>query len=84
MGVFKAFKHFYYEEVNQTLCQNPGVPITTYDVAKCVERAVQLSFTPLNIISVFLKSAIFLFNKLVFQDLALSSAVIRNPLQLFS
>lgn len=76
VGVFGPFKAYYYSAIDSWLLNNPGIPITIYQLAECVGVAYGRAFTPANIISGFAKTGIFPFDDKIFTDADfLSSAV---------
>ena len=52
----------------QILLNNPGKPITNYDISGLVGIAFPLAFTPKNILSGFRCTRIFPFNPVIFSD----------------
>ena len=63
ISVFAPFKVYYNDVVKSWLLNHPGVPITIYVIAPCVNIAYEKSFTITNIQSGFRKSGIFTFDK---------------------
>ena len=68
ISVFAPFKVYYNDAVKSWLLNHPGVPITIYEIASCVNIAYEKSFTITNIQSGFRKSGIFPFDKNVFSE----------------
>lgn len=68
VSVFASFKAHYNTAVDSWLLHHPGTPITLYQVAECVGTAYDRSMTPSNIKSGFRRSAIFSFDKNVFNE----------------
>ena len=80
ISVFAPFKVYYNDAVKSWLLNHPGVPITIYEIASCVNIAYEKSFTITNIQSGFRKSRILPFDKNVFSeaDFLCSVATDRN------
>jgi hypothetical protein len=62
VGVFKSFKSNFNKSCSNYMKQNPGRVITTEILASMVGQAFPSSFTPVNILSGFRKTGIYLFN----------------------
>lgn len=69
VGVYSAFKNYYNQQCsNRITVENPGVPLTIYNIAEMVGRAFPLAFTPANITSGFMASGIYPLNTNKFTD----------------
>lgn len=68
VGLMGPFKTYYYSALESWMLQNPGKPVTIYEIAKFIGHAYPRSMTPLNISSAFAKCGIFPYNKDVFSD----------------
>ncbi|BFZ04182.1 hypothetical protein BsWGS_07221 [Bradybaena similaris] len=79
-GVYGPFKRFYNSACDAWMTNNPGKPMTIYDVAENVGKAYPLAFTPSNIQGGFKVSGVFPFNRHSFTDEEfLSSFVTDRP-----
>lgn len=58
VAVFGPFKKFYNQACETWMLNNPGRPITIYNIAKLIGQAYPLAFTPKNICSGFKKTGI--------------------------
>ncbi|KAJ8910650.1 hypothetical protein NQ315_011632 [Exocentrus adspersus] len=67
-SVFGPFKKYYNQACHEWLLNNPGKPMTIYEVAECVGKSYPRAFTPSNIESGFRVSGIFPLNRHVFQE----------------
>lgn len=52
-GVFGPFKTYYNEACKNWLLNNPGKPLSIYDIAAITGKAYPLAFTPANITAGF-------------------------------
>ena len=78
LSVFGPLKSFYSSECSNWMLQNPGTPITIYQVAALSGKAYLRSLTPLNITRGFQKAEIFPFDKNTFADNDLLPAEVTN------
>ena len=62
IGVFKSFKSGFNKACGDYMKQHPGRVITTDVLALMVGQAYTSAFTPVNVLSGFRKTAIYLFN----------------------
>ncbi|KAJ8909319.1 hypothetical protein NQ315_003465 [Exocentrus adspersus] len=67
-SVFGPFKKYYNQACHEWLLNNPGKPMTIYEVAECVGKSYPRAFTPSNIESGFRVFGIFPLNRHVFQE----------------
>lgn len=82
LTVFGPFKSYYNTAVDTWLLQNPGTPMTIYNIAACVGEAYIKAITPANIIAGFKRSGIVPLNENVFTDADfLPSQVSDRPLE---
>lgn len=78
--VFGPYKTFYNQASNQWLTNNPGKPISIYDVSEIVGAAYPRAFTINNIVKGFAVTGIWPFNEHIFgEDEFLSSYVTDRP-----
>lgn len=66
--VFGPFKSQYNRAAERWMLNNPGKPITIYDVAELIGQAYPVSFTPKNIIKSFEVTGICPYNRDIFSD----------------
>ena len=78
LSVFGPLKSYYNSECSNWMLQNPGTPITIYQVAALSGKAYLRSLTPLNITSRFQKAGIFPFDKNTFADSDFLPAEVTN------
>lgn len=81
VSVYSAFKNYYNVHCsNKIIIENPGVPVTIYNVAEIVGKAFPKAFTPTNIISGFRATGIWPFNREIFTESDfLCSSVTNRP-----
>ncbi|KAJ8931941.1 hypothetical protein NQ314_015103 [Rhamnusium bicolor] len=53
LSVYAPFKAYYHSAMDSWLLQNPGVPISIYEIAECVGVAHAKALTPANIMADF-------------------------------
>jgi hypothetical protein len=68
VSVYSAFKGYYDAAVQAWLLQHPGLLISIYEIASCVNTAFERSMTPSNIRSGFRRTGIYPFDKFIFTD----------------
>ncbi|CAH2095091.1 unnamed protein product [Euphydryas editha] len=68
VGLMGPLKTYYYSALESWMLQNPGKPVTIYEIARFIGHAYPRSMTPLNISAAFAKCGIFPFNKDIFSD----------------
>lgn len=80
VSVFFSFKSFYNTALQTWFLEHPGIPVSIFDIAGCVNYAFDKSMTPANIKSGFRKTGIYPFDKYIFtdDDFAISSVTDRN------
>lgn len=66
--VFGAYKTFYNQAANEWMLQNPGKPISLYQVAEIIGKAYPKAFTQQNIIKGFAVTGICPINSEIFGD----------------
>ena len=67
-AIFGPFKTYYNQGVNAWMLENPGRPITTYDLAPIMSTSWDRGATPVNIKSGFRSTGIHPFDTNVFQE----------------
>lgn len=68
VGLMGPFKTYYYSALEAWMLQNPGKPVTIYEIARFIGHAYPRSMTPLNIAAAFTKCGIFPYNKDIFTN----------------
>ncbi|CAG5029830.1 unnamed protein product [Parnassius apollo] len=68
VGLIGPLKTYYYSALESWMLQNPGRPVTIYEIARFIGHAYPRSMTPLNITAAFAKCGIFPYNKDIFSD----------------
>lgn len=68
VGLMGPLKTYYYSALESWMLQNPGKPVTIYEIARFIGHAYPRSMTPLNISAAFAKCGIFPYNKDIFTD----------------
>lgn len=82
LSVFGPFKTQYNAAADRWMLNNPGKPISIYDIAKMSGEAYGLSFTPRNIVKGFEVSGIYPYNRDIFRDEDFLCSFVTNPIQL--
>ncbi|XP_064641955.1 uncharacterized protein LOC135496524 [Lineus longissimus] len=81
VGIFKPFKTYCSQAMDSWMMQNPGKPISIYEIAYCVGIAHEKAMTPSNITAGFRKSGIYPFDEADFTEADfLGCAVTDRPL----
>lgn len=68
VGVYGPFKTYYNAAIDSWLLQNPGKPVTIYDLGEIIGSAFQKAMTPRNITNAFAKCGIYPFDRHIFTD----------------
>ncbi|KAJ8966804.1 hypothetical protein NQ314_003300 [Rhamnusium bicolor] len=68
LSVYAPFKAYYHSAMDSWLLQNPGVPISIYEIVECVGVAHAKALTPANIMAGFRKAGIWPFNDGIFTE----------------
>lgn len=69
VSIYSPFKTYYSVNCpNKLTFEQPGIPITIYNVSEIVEKAFPLAFTPVNILKGFKTTGIWPFNPNIFTD----------------
>lgn len=81
VSVFGPYKTYYNQTLSEWMLQNPGKPITIYQVAEIVGKAYPKAFTQQNIIKGFSTPGIYPFNSEAFgEDEFLAAFVTDRPM----
>ena len=77
-AIFGPFKTYYNQGVNAWMLENPGRPITIYDLAPIMSTAWDRAATPVNIKSGFRSTGIHPFDTNVFQESDFAGAYVTD------
>lgn len=78
VAVFDPFKTCYAAAIYSRPLQEPGIPLTTYDIGALVDNAFKRSMTPSNTTFGFQRTGIFSFDDNIFDDSGFAPSVVTD------